>query len=643
MKKYLILFLLIVIFVTQKYPRDIGYPRSYGQPIYTIKKIGNVKNIKIYNPILYFKVNERLKNKTFPTYMTYNLSLIGIAPLALLLALNVAKKNKDVYGNARFANKLEVKKMKLRNKKGVVLGKVRGKILRSIDVFHVIIMASTRMGKGINNVLTTLFDWEDSVIVNDIKGECWEKTSGYRAKVLKQNVMMFDPTSEEPTWTFNPLDEIRLKTKNELEDVTLIVQILLENDGLDGGKGDSYWTESAMNIVKAVVLHLKYTKSNANLSDVIDFLSKATFDEDIEEILGIETDEEGNKYMTENTFEHVQDDTFSKIYGINQKLHPIVERFFSQYYKTPSKTRGSSLSVAQSKLGIFLDPKIRANTQTSSFTIEELKEKKTSLYLVTPPSAQKMTRPLTRLIYSLAIYRLTPRMKFNHREKSFLEKMVGGVKKKIENFIFVSTPKNRILFLIDEFPVLGRLSIIEEAVAYVAGYGIKMMLICQSIKQLRAIYGKDSSIMENMGIKVFMTPNDEDTPEMLSKMLGNKTEVITTSSKKVIEIERNFSTSVVSSPLMTPAQISNLPYEKIFIRIVGFPFIMGEKIFYYEDRAFRDKENYEPPTYKGKSVKIEKDEKYEEENLEVFNQSNEREDDINKAMEEAKTSSWDFD
>ena len=146
-----------------------------------------------------------------------------------------------------------------------------------------------------------------------------------------------------------------------------------------------------------------------------------------------------------------------------------------------------------------------------------------------------------------------------------------------------------------------------------------------------------------MGIKVFMTPNDEDTPEMLSKMLGNKTEVITTSSKKVIEIERNFSTSVVSSPLMTPAQISNLPYEKIFIRIVGFPFIMGEKIFYYEDRAFRDKENYEPPTYKGKSVKIEKDEKYEEENLEVFNQSNEREDDINKAMEEAKTSSWDFD
>lgn len=641
MKKYLILFLLTVVFVTQKYPRDISYPKGYGQPIYTIRKIGSVKNIKIYNPIRFFKISKNLKDKTFSTYMLYNFVLLGTTPIYLVLALNVAKKNKNVYGNARFANREEVKKMSLKNKKGVVLGKFKGKILRSIDVFHVIIMASTRMGKGINNVLTTLFDWEDSVIVNDIKGECWEKTSGYRSKVLKQNVMMFDPTSEDPTWTFNPLDEIRLKTKNEVEDVTLIVQTLLD-DGLS--KSDPYWLESAINIIKAVIIHLKYIEINTSLSDVYDFISRATFDEDIKEILGIETDDEGNDIVTENTFEHVQDDTFFRIYGKKQKLHPIVEKSFSQYYKTPSKTRGSTMAVAYSKLEIFNDPKIKANTQTSSFTIKELKEKKTSLYLVTPPSAQKMTRPLTRLIYSLGVYQLTPRMKFNHRKKSFLERVLNFSKNKIEKFVFKEKPKNRILFLIDEFPVLGKLSIIEEAVAYVAGYGIKMMLICQSIKQLKAIYGKDSSIMENMGIKVFMTPNDEDTPEMLSKMLGNKTEVITTSSKKGIDIERSFSTSIVSSPLMTPAQISNLPYEKIFIRIIGFPFILGEKIFYYKDKAFRDKENYEPPTYQGKEVKIEKEEKYEEENLEIFDET---EKDIKKAIEQAQEdnfnkNSWNF-
>lgn len=89
--------------------------------------------------------------------------------------------------------------------------------------------------------------------------------------------------------------------------------------------------------MKAVVLHLKYIKNNASLSDVIDFLSRTTFDEDIKEILGIITDEDGNDEITENTFEHVQDDTFLKIYGTNQKLHPIVERFLGNIIEHQAK------------------------------------------------------------------------------------------------------------------------------------------------------------------------------------------------------------------------------------------------------------------------------------------------------------------
>ena len=75
MKKYFILFLLIFIFVTQKYPRDIGYPKIYGKPIYTIQEIGNVKNIKLYNPVNFFKINKNLKKKTFSSYMFYNIVL----------------------------------------------------------------------------------------------------------------------------------------------------------------------------------------------------------------------------------------------------------------------------------------------------------------------------------------------------------------------------------------------------------------------------------------------------------------------------------------------------------------------------------------------------------------------------------------
>ena len=38
--------------------------------------------------------------------------------------------------------------------------------------------------------------------------------------------------------------------------------------------------------------------------------------------------------------------------------------------------------------------------------------------------------------------------------------------------------------MLDEFPSLGRLPILQEALAYVAGYGIKCYLICQDLNLL---------------------------------------------------------------------------------------------------------------------------------------------------------------
>ena len=48
---------------------------------------------------------------------------------------------------------------------------------------------------------------------------------------------------------------------------------------------------------------------------------------------------------------------------------------------------------------------------------------------------------------------------------------------------------HRLLMLIDEFPALRKMEIIQDALSYVAGYGIKMMLICQDLRQLQQVYG----------------------------------------------------------------------------------------------------------------------------------------------------------
>ena len=54
-----------------------------------------------------------------------------------------------------------------------------------------------------------------------------------------------------------------------------------------------------------------------------------------------------------------------------------------------------------------------------------------------------------------------------------------------------------LLLMLDEFPSYGKLEVFEEALAYIAGYGIKAYLINQDMSQLWGAYGKDESVLTN--------------------------------------------------------------------------------------------------------------------------------------------------
>ena len=46
------------------------------------------------------------------------------------------------------------------------------------------------------------------------------------------------------------------------------------------------------------------------------------------------------------------------------------------------------------------------------------------------------------------------------------------------------------LAIMDEFPSLGKIEEIEMGMGYFAGYGMKMMIVLQSLDQLFKIYGE---------------------------------------------------------------------------------------------------------------------------------------------------------
>jgi type IV secretion system protein VirD4 len=111
--------------------------------------------------------------------------------------------------------------------------------------------------------------------------------------------------------------------------------------------------------------------------------------------------------------------------------------------------------------------------------------------------------------------------------------------------------------MIDEFPALGKLEILQESLAFVAGYGIKCYLISQDINQLKSRetgYGPDETITSNCHVQAAFPPNRLETAEHLSKLTGQTTiikEQITRSGRG-LGTQASTTMQEVQRPLLTP-------------------------------------------------------------------------------------------
>lgn len=505
----------------------------------------------------------------------------------LILIINRSKKKLTSHGTAEWADKKDIKNTGLlknikddgvilgitgakyqKNSKDMIIGVTGGKYIKDDGPTHTLVVAPTRSGKGVGIIIPTLLSWKGSTVVTDLKGENWGITAGYRQK-QGNKVIKFKPTSSESA-SFNPLNEIRLKTVNEARDVQNICDILVDPQGT--GKIE-HWERTAHALLTGIIFHLKYTKDDVTLADIEAFLTDPInpFEEKVQAILSeIEAEQEGN-----SDFEYChQKDTelFLKLYNCNSRYHPFVSQEFRSILNKPEKERGSVISTAESFLKLYKDPLIRRNTCKSDFKITDLMnyDNPVSLYLVFDSSDTDRLKPLFRLVITQIISRLTEKMEF-------------------ENGKPVQGYKHKLLFLIDEFPALGKLELIESALAYIAGYGIKALLIAQSLNQLNKTYTDKNSIVDNCHTRVFYTPNEPVTAKYISEMLGTRTEKIENISYQDMKHlgRQTISVSEHSRALMNPDEVMKMSEEEEIILIAGKKPIRTKKVTYYIDKNFK--------------------------------------------------------
>lgn len=504
--------------------------------------------------------------------------LVFIMGLILLfvvinIARNTAKASDIIHGSAKWAEEKEIREAGLFSKHGVYVGswidrKGCQHYLRHDGPEHVFTYAPTRSGKGVGLVIPTLLTWKQSVVVTDLKGELWAITAGWRKEHAKQKVLLFDPASTSGSVGWNPLEDVRIGTENETGDVQNLTTLIMDPDG----KGmEDHWTETADSMLVGVIIHVLYKARNgdgppASLPAVDEALS------DPKRPIG-----ELWKEMIE--YRHVLG-----------KVHPIAAKTGRDMIDRPEREAGSIVSTAKRKLRLYRDPVVAKNISKSDFHVKDLMHHNlpVSLYIVANPDNKDRLRPLIRILLSTIVRHNAGKMDFEKgRPKPHY--------------------KHRLLMLIDEFPSFGKISILEESLAFVAGYGIKMHLIAQDTAQLHAAYGKNESITSNCHVQNAYAPNKLETAEYISKLTGMTTvikEQVTVSGSRTGIFQGQMSKNLqeVQRPLLTTDEVLRLPGPQktddglsikragdMVIYVAGFPAIYGKQILYYQVPFFQQR------------------------------------------------------
>ncbi|WP_332769588.1 conjugal transfer protein TraG [Phenylobacterium sp.] len=463
------------------------------------------------------------------------------AMIAILVALAMSiwrareARNVTTYGSARWARPREVRRAGLMGDRGVMLGEFRGDYLRHDGPEHVLCFAPTRSGKGVGLVVPSLLTWPGSVIVHDIKGENWTLTSACRARVGR--VLLFDPTNPESA-AYNPLLEVR-RGEREVRDVQNIADILVDPEGALERR--SHWEKTSHSLLVGAILHVLYAGQDKTLAGVAAFLSDPG--RPIERSL---------RAML--TTPHLGD-----------RPHPVVASAARELLNKSENERSGVLSTAMSFLGLYRDPVVAQVTRRCDWRISDLVEgaAPASLYLVVPPSDISRTKPLVRLLLNQIGRRLTEDL---------------GARAK----------RHRLLLMLDEFPALGRLDFFESALAFMAGYGLKAVLIAQSLNQIEKAYGPNNAILDNCHVRVCFATNDERTAKRVSDALGTATELRAMKNYAGHRLSPWLGHLMVSRqetarPLLTPGEVMQLPAGEELVLLSGTPPIRARKVRYFKD------------------------------------------------------------
>lgn len=396
---------------------------------------------------------------------------------------------------------------------------------------NILVIGGSGAGKSASFVIPNAFQMLGSYIFTDPKGELYDRTAGiFKARGYDVHVInLVDPRVSDG---YNPLSHIRGTL-----DVDTIAKIISNKEGGDKKSSDPFWDQTSEALLKAVMYYiiLNRPEEERSLASCLALVR-----------LGGENDGEDLR----NIFMDLPFDNPAR-------------KAFETIRLGSEKTFSNILVSLAAKLEAFDSQEIAAMTSTNTIEFEDLVNKKSVLYFITPATNDTYNF-LMNIFFSQMLDRLY----------DYADTMGGNL----------PTP----LFLIlDEFANIGRIPRFEQILSTCRSYRINISIILQSIDQLIAIYDEKvtENIMANCSTHLFLGSNAQKTLETFSKQLGEKTitrdNVSRSTDKESNFSGRNYSDQIMARALMTPDELRRMSSEECIILVQATKPIKAQKYWYY--------------------------------------------------------------
>ena len=420
------------------------------------------------------------------------LILIGVILIAALIALAALRRKpsgKDLIGrggSARFANLAELQAVAWKPGHfflGLAPAESSPRPFRvgHNDDRHVFLVAQTGAGKGTSIIINNLIEWTGSALVIDPKGENAMITAMRRGHLadarnagsavtecLEQDVYILDPfglvsgPARSYVCNYNPLAELDIGDPGIATAIGMVAEaIVLPEEGTG-----RHFSDLAQTLLAGVVEYVlsDLPRDRHTLITVRDLL------------LG------GRDVLKE------------RLAGVNTRTGLSAEAA-AVLSEVGTNEGGGIYSTLANNLKWLSDIPMHSHVSGHDFSMRAIKDGAATVYLVLPPRAVSQHRRWLRLIVSIALHHMQAELH----------------------------PRGRppCLFVLDEFPVLGRLTEMETAAGLMRGYGLKLFPAIQNIGQLKEHYPKNwETFLGNAGAIVAFGLNDLETQKYVSQRLG---------------------------------------------------------------------------------------------------------------------------